>query len=169
MNQLKLDAHCAAILDKVIDSKNGLPDPVFALVSKLTPLVNIDLLVSCPQNGHLLTWREDLVYGPGWHLPGGIIRFKERYEDRIDKVAMSELGCQVSYDPNPLAINQLFASNRDLRGHFISLLFSCEIIGTLSTEIKCFDVNNPENGQWYWHKTCPDNLISQHEIYRKYL
>ena len=59
------------------DSKLGLPDDIFYLVSRLTPMINVDLLIVNEQNEKLLTWREDQFYGPGWHIPGGIIRFKE--------------------------------------------------------------------------------------------
>jgi colanic acid biosynthesis protein WcaH len=31
----------------------------------------------------LLTWRDDESFGAGWHVPGGIIRYKETAADRI--------------------------------------------------------------------------------------
>lgn len=41
-------------------------------------MVNVDLLIkNVSSNETLLTWREDEYYGPGWHVPGGIVRFKE--------------------------------------------------------------------------------------------
>ena len=59
----------------------------FLLVSQLTPLVNVELLIDDKEKGSLLTWRHDEFYGPGWHLPGGIVRFKELASTRIKKVA----------------------------------------------------------------------------------
>ena len=57
----------------------------FGLV-ELTPLVNVDLLIK-DSGRTLLTWRDDEFYGPGWHIPGGILGFKERALDRLAKVA----------------------------------------------------------------------------------
>ena len=37
----------------------GLPEALFLLVSRLTPLVNVDLLVQDEGLGTLLTWRAD--------------------------------------------------------------------------------------------------------------
>ena len=74
------------------DARHGLPQDVFLLISELTPLVNVDLLIHNSAGQTLLTWRADELYGPGWHIPGGIIRFKEKARDRISKVADEELG-----------------------------------------------------------------------------
>ena len=52
-------------------ANNGLPHDLFVFVSRLTPLVNVDLLIQDPHHGTLLTWRHDETYGPGWHVPGG--------------------------------------------------------------------------------------------------
>ena len=68
----------------------GLPEELFLLVSRLTPLVNVDLLVQDEGLGTLLTWRADEFYGPGWHVPGGIIRYKETAEDCIRATAERE-------------------------------------------------------------------------------
>ena len=54
----------------------GLPEEVFLFVSRITPLINVDLLIKNEQNHTLLTWRNDSYY-LGWHIPGGIIRYKE--------------------------------------------------------------------------------------------
>ena len=55
------------------DAKVGLVDSVFYMVSRLTPMVNVDLLIKNDANQILLTWRADRYYGPGWHIPGGIM------------------------------------------------------------------------------------------------
>ena len=146
----------------------GLPRDVFEFISCHTPLVNVDLLIKNCSGHTLLTWRDDEYYGPGWHIPGGIIRHKETFEHRIQQVSILELGCNVIYDENSFSVNQLFAKDRDLRGHFISFLFTCYIVGDLNQNLKYLKGSNPKAGQWCWHKECPDNLITQHDIYRKY-
>ena len=90
-------------------SENDLPEKIFERVSQLTPLVNVDLLIKNKNKGTLLVWRHDKYYGPGWHIPGGIIRFKEKIVARIEKTAMKELSCKiVSISDKPIAFNELF-------------------------------------------------------------
>ena len=154
------------ILSKVGNAREGLPEDVFLLVSQLTPLVNVELLIKDEEKGTLLTWRHDEFYGPAWHLPGGIVRFKELASTRIKKVAKSELGATVSFDIKPIEVNEIMNKNRDIRGHFISLLYSCKLTSTLNKNSE-FKEENPINGYWRWFKDCPDNLVFQHEIYRQ--
>ena len=153
-------------LSKIGNAREGLPEDVFLLVSQLTPLVNVELLIKDEEKGTLLTWRHDEFYGPAWHLPGGIVRFKELASTRIKKVAKSELGTTVSFDREPIEVNEIMNKNRDIRGHFISLLYSCKLTSALNKN-SAFKEENPINGYWRWFKVCPDNLIFQHEIYRK--
>ena len=77
VNAQKIADAVAVINECLPDSRAGLPDDIFYLVSRLTPMINVDLLIVNERNEKLLTWREDQFYGPGWHIPGGIIRFKE--------------------------------------------------------------------------------------------
>ena len=154
------------ILSKIVNPKKGLPEEVFLFISQLTPMVNVELLIKDPIKGTLLTWRHDEFYGPDWHLPGGIIRFKELAETRIEKVAKKELDATVSFHNEPIEINEIMNKDRDVRGHFLSLLYKCKLTSSLN-ENSMFDLNSPKNGSWYWFKTCPENLIYQHEIYRK--
>ena len=72
-------------------ANNGLPNHLFRYISSITPLINVDLIVCDPKKGFLLSWRSDEYYGPGWHIPGGIIRFKENFIDRLYFVAKNEL------------------------------------------------------------------------------
>jgi colanic acid biosynthesis protein WcaH len=115
----------------------------------------------------LLTWRDDEYYGPGWHVPGGIVRFKETFATRIAKVAADELGCAVAFDPQPLAVNELFRAQGDVRGHFISFLHDCYLTKPPAEVLK-FRGGTPLAGQWRWRRRpCPEPLIEVHErIYR---
>jgi colanic acid biosynthesis protein WcaH len=151
----------------VPDPSAGLPDEVFYYISRTTPLVNVDLLIRNCQHQILLAWRDDIYAGRGWHVPGGIVRFKETFATRICKVAEEEVGCrEIEFVSEPLVINQLINDERDVRGHFISLLFECRLPDS-------FVLDNAgrqpgEVGFLAWHKKCPDDIIRYHEIYRKY-
>ncbi len=148
--------------------RKGLPEEVFLFVSRITPLVNVDLLIKNAANETLLTWRDEGDYSPGWHIPGGIIRFKETIAGRIAAVARQELGTDVECDPAPTAIHEIIHSERKDRGHFISLLFRCYLVSRLDATLH-YDGVTPRPGVWMWHRACPDNLIAGHDIYRKYI
>lgn len=149
------------------DPTKGLPEEVFLYASQITPLVNVDLLIKNEANGVLLTWRDDGYYDAGWHVPGGIIRFRETFSDRIHAVARQELGASVVHDPAPIAINQVIHPTNSIRGHFISLLFACRLTSPLTAALAAHVP--PTKDQWQWHKTCPKNLIPVHHMYRPYL
>jgi hypothetical protein len=55
----------------------------------VSPELSVDLPVQDDIGRILLTWRHDVAYGPGWHIPGGIVRYKERAMDRIQPLASS--------------------------------------------------------------------------------
>ncbi|OFX24720.1 MAG: hypothetical protein A2V77_14550 [Anaeromyxobacter sp. RBG_16_69_14] len=158
----------ARLLERVEDPHVGLPLDVFLLVSRLTPLVNVDLLIRNDRGQSLLTWRADEFYGPGWHIPGGIVRFKESFARRLGAVARAELGADVRFGPSPLAVNETIHPSRDKRGHFISFLYRCELLTSPDPALQ-FAGGVPKNGEWHWHDRCPENLIRVHAIYRPYL
>lgn len=163
-----LQALAGQLLAHTGNPREGLPGPVFRLVSQLTPLVNVDLLIQDDAGRTLLTWRADEFYGPGWHIPGGIIRFKETSATRIAQVARSELGCTVDFDPTPITLHEVMASERDVRGHFISLLYGCRLRTPPAPALHARH-NPPQSGQWQWHDACPASLIRVHEMYRPYI
>jgi len=169
INLLDLSSHFTTILSTVGSARQGLTKPVFLFVSQLTPMVNVDLLIKNEANQTLLTWRDDEFYGPGWHIPGGIIRFKELAATRIQQVAQAELGASVQAEKNPLCVNEAMASNRDVRGHFISMLYRCTLTSPLDMTQAIKVDRPPKNGDWQWHDTCPYNIIPQHEMYRGYI
>ena len=75
----KLKTELIPAYENAID---GLPDEVFTYISTVTPLVNVDLLIRNDKGEILLSWRYDYRRS-GWHIPGGIIRYKETFEQRI--------------------------------------------------------------------------------------
>lgn len=157
-----------AILDQhVLHPSDGLPDDLFYYISKITPLVNVDLLIKDENGRTLLSWRDDQYCGKGWHIPGGIVRFRETFETRIKKVAATEIGMEIIFEKEPIAIKQCINRNRDIRGHFISILFKCFLSNRFVPQNKKLSMTDA--GYLMWHDTCPDNLLSVQEMYRNYI
>jgi len=165
------DRHIAKAIGTLVDAvpnpNAGLPEPIFYYISRTTPLINVDLLVKDQAGRTLLAWRNDPHAGTGWHIPGGIIRFKETIAERIHQVALKEIGVPVDYEATPMAINEMIHHDRDLRGHFISLLFNCHLDASFVPYNTGRTINDA--GYLQWHATCPDNMIIYHDVYKKYI
>ncbi|MBF0436864.1 MAG: NUDIX hydrolase [Magnetococcales bacterium] len=158
-----------AVLDRHVPYPSaGLPDPMFYFISRMTPLINVDLLIKDEGNRTLLAWRDDRFSGRGWHLPGGIIRFQERMETRLHKVIESEIGTTgVTFDPTPIAFNEIIIPGYRDRGHFISLLYRCYLHASFVPANDGLLPTSP--GFLRWYATCPENLLGFHDIYRQFL
>ncbi len=152
---------------KIKAPESGLPEAVFEFITRITPVVNVDLLIKDEIGRTLLSWRDDTLHGKGWHIPGGIVRFREHLEERIKKVAELEIGAEVKFEISPIAVNQIINYERDIRGHFISILYKCFLSSEFVPQNQ--NMSSRDNGFLKWHKTCPQNLIKVHEIYRKYI
>ncbi len=155
------------MLQSILSPASGLGKNLFHIISSLTPMVNVDLLIIKNKNV-LLSWRHDQFYGPGWHIPGGVIRYREKLESRIRKVAINELNRSAAFiSPEPLLVNELFAKNRNIRGHFISLLYECDID---DKDFPLFDENNfsknIKNGDCMWHKQIPKDFLVNQCVYK---
>ena len=145
----------------------GLPEPVFGLLSRIAPLVGVDLLIKDEEGRTLLTWRHDESYGPGWHVPGGILRYKETARHRIDEVARLELRARVEVISKPLSVEEVVRPDSANRGHIVSLLFRCRLLTALDESLH-FNPDVPRAGYWQWHRHCPDNLIREQRAYESY-
>ena len=67
----------------VPNPSKGLPEDLFYYISSTTPLINVDLLIKDENGRTLLAWRNDqYIDRKGWHIPGGIVRYKETIEKR---------------------------------------------------------------------------------------
>ena len=146
----------------------GLPEELFLLVSRITPLVNVDLLIKDQRGQTLLTWRDDGYFPAGWHIPGGIVRYKERLADRIEAVAISELGSKVTFKEVPLAVNEVILPSMRNRAHAVSFLYECLLTGAPNEQLK-YHQGSPQPGQWAWYGQCPEDLISVHQMYRRFI
>lgn len=143
---------------KSINPRVGVGDEVFDAISCMTPIVNVDLLIYNEKGQALVTWRDDELCGTGWHLPGGVVRYKETIAERIQKTAIEELHCNVIAEENPFEINEIFMP-QNIRGHFISFLFRCNIVDDINSEMI----------HWYDCDTDVPLVKGQRNIYTKYL
>ena len=151
-----------------IDAKAGLGKELYEAISQLTPSVSVDLIIRNPTSKEtLLTWRDDNLYGPGWHIPGGVVRFKEKLQDRAKLALKEELGMITQDLIGPIGVHEIFNTNRNIRGHFISFVF--EIQTTISPSENRKATGIPQNGQWRWFSSCPENLIPNQNQLREYL
>jgi colanic acid biosynthesis protein WcaH len=151
----------------VPDPRGGLPYDLFLFFTRFIPMVNVDLLIQDRDKGLLLTWRDDEFYGAGWHIPGGIIRYKETAEERIRATAQIELGATLEHHPEPVAVEQGIELERRERGHFVAIVYACRLTSEPDPE-RAFRAGTPVRGQWAWHRTCPPDLIPAQSAYRRF-
>lgn len=154
-----------------IDPKSGLGDELFLFVSSLTPIVNVDLLVYNKQGQFLLTRRNDPHCGGGWHVPGGCVRFKETFEERVLKVAEKELGItDLTFEHEPIKVFEIFSNkkrdivNQNERAHFITLVFRCE--APVDYHIDNGSLNESDAGYIKWFDKAPEDLLEIQDCYR---
>lgn len=162
----KLNQLIEKIETYILNPKKGLPDDIFYFVSRLTPLINVDLIVYSSQKKILFTWRDDKYCGKGWHLPGGIIRYKENMLDRVKIVAKREIGVDLITIDGPIDIKQIIDQTKKNRSHFISLLFKCHV--DIKNENIILDNIQKEPDNFLLTKGVPKNLLSWHDIYKDY-
>ena len=144
-----------------IRTGKDLPEDIFLFFSRHVPMVNIDLLIRDEYNRTLLSWRDDKCCGTGWHIPGGVIRFKETIQERIAITSIDEIGTEMSYDSQPILI-KTHIEPQITRGHFISMVFRCFLPDYYVLPLKEPNVA----GYLKWHDKCPDNIIKMHVKYR---
>lgn len=153
-----------------VTPENGLGKDLFLFSSTLTPIINVDLLVTNEKHQILLAWRDDPHTGTGWHIPGGCIRFMETAEERIQKTAQEELGTMVGYYAEPIQVFEIFfprvrkgITDQRERAHFITLAYECYLpVGV------CWKNNKQagEPGYLHWFETLPNNLLEVQNCYR---
>jgi ADP-ribose pyrophosphatase YjhB (NUDIX family) len=149
------------------EARTGLPEEILHFVSRLTPLVNVDLLIQDDRRRTLLTWRDDAFFGSGWHVPGGIVRYKERAADRIRSCARDELGADVEAEQTPLAVHEGISEART-RAHHVSLLYRCRLLGQPDEALRATN-ESPRAGQWRWHERSPSNLLREQAAYARFI
>lgn len=137
-----------SLIKKIDKPHEGLPQPVFDALLNIVPFVACELVIK-NKKGILLTWRED-KWWKGWHIPGGLLRYRENFDERIQKVAWEELGVNITNYKFLFPINY----SQGIRGHVVSLIFICETKMT------------PKDGKFF--KKMPKDIIEAHkELWEK--
>lgn len=138
-----------SLLKKIENPHEGLPQPVFDALVKLVPFAACELIIANNKKEILLAWRDD-KYWKGWHFPGGLLRFGESFDERIQKTAWNELGINIEKSKFLFPVNYVGSA----RGHGVSLIFLC------------FTQMIPKDGKFF--KKMPRNIISEHrELWEK--
>jgi colanic acid biosynthesis protein WcaH len=145
---------------------NDLPDEVFLLLTRLTPMINVDLLVRDSHKRILLAWRNDEYAGIGWHIPGGIIRMHETREACIQRTATREIGTELIFDRTPLECVDLIFPKLSSRSHFITLIYECRLPDGFAIPERL--PGDLAVGELAWHEKYPEDMIVYHDFYRKY-
>ena len=164
-----LDKLINKIEKKIENPSKGLPEDIFRFISRITPLINVDLLIQNKKKGTLLTWRNaGEKYAAGWHVPGGIIRIGEKIHKRLIKVAKTELGAKIIFNKNVKEINEIHLDQKN-RKHFVSLLYKCKLKTKLRNQLDFKKNKKLVQDTWCWFKKPPKKLIKSHYIYKKYI
>jgi len=165
---MNISQACKFLDTQIPDKTKGLPDEIFYFISRITPMVNVDLLVKDKKGRTLLAWRDDEYCGKGWHIPGSIIRFKETMEHRIIETARKELGTiNINFNIKPVFFHEIILPHLDNRAHFISFLYECSLKDEYFIDNKSLKLYDA--GYLEWHDRCPDNLIPMQEPYREFI
>ena len=157
-----------------IDPSQGIGEELFIAVSSIVPIVNVDLLVYNGKGQFLQTWRDDPHSGRGWHVPGGCIRFKETFEERIRKVAQQELGLtDFTFDKEPVKVFEIIDNsrreidNQNERAHFISLVYKCHAASGYTPDNN--GRNEGDSDYIKWFERLPEELLPIQKCYKEIL
>ena len=75
--------------------RGPLPQAEYESIFRRVPRLTVEVVISAPERGVLLTLREIEPCIGLWHLPGGTVRFGEPVTDAVARVADGELGLSV--------------------------------------------------------------------------
>lgn len=166
MEELRRQKILANLRASIGNPNTGLLEDVFLFVAALTPMVNVDLLIRDRNGRILLSWRDDPFYDCGWHVPGGIVRYQESLEERLQKTAAHELGCRVEVEQPCLDVVELIHQGQQIRGHFLTFIYACRLPDEWDINQQTQSLGEP--GYLEWYDRFPENMISVHSFYRKY-
>jgi ADP-ribose pyrophosphatase YjhB (NUDIX family) len=75
--------------------RGPLPKEEFDRIFSRVPRLTVEVVISSPARGVLLSLRDIEPCRGMWHLPGGTVRFGEPLVDAVARVARDELGLSV--------------------------------------------------------------------------
>jgi 8-oxo-dGTP pyrophosphatase MutT (NUDIX family) len=134
--------------------RDPLPKAEFDRIFSRVPRLTVEVVISSPERGVLLSLRDIEPCRGMWHLPGGTVRFAEPVADAVKRVADEELGVTASVGPLLGYIEYPSHYNNGLDSP-VGLAFAAEIARAEAI---------PHGCQWF--KTLPDNM---HDEQRRFL
>jgi ADP-ribose pyrophosphatase YjhB (NUDIX family) len=75
--------------------RGPLPKEEFDAIYSRVPRLTVEVVISSPERGVLLSLRDIEPCKGMWHLPGGTVRFGEPLVEAVGRVARDELGLRV--------------------------------------------------------------------------
>lgn len=126
-----------------------IPAAVFDTLLHLTPQVTIETVIVRQHGGRtnvLLTRRSprESRYPNIWHAPGSFIRYRERTQDTLGRIARHELGLAGFASATFVTWRNIPSSPV---GHFLSLVFRCTIR------------RRPARGRWFAVNALPPSVL----------
>ena len=152
-----------------LDARNGMTEELFWMISALVPIPNVDLLVMNEKGQLLLSRRNDDFFEKSWHIPGGCLRYGEELTVRVQETAKRELGCEVEFDVEPLAVRNVLRGDNNLqthakeRGHNVAILYRCHLPDGYC--IDNGDKTSDENGYLQWFDELPHDFMKIQSVY----
>ena len=134
--------------------REPLPTAQFDWIFSRVPRLTVEVVISSPEQGVLLSLRDIEPCRGMWHLPGGTVRFGEPVADAVKRVAQQELGLTVSVGPLLGYIEYPSHYNNGLDSP-VGLAFTAEVTAAEAMPPSC-----------RWFTTLPDNM---HDEQRRFL
>jgi ADP-ribose pyrophosphatase YjhB (NUDIX family) len=75
--------------------RGWLPKPEFDSIYSRVPRLCVEVVITAPERGVLLTLRDIPPNVGAWHIPGGTVLFAEPLVDAVKRVARDELDAEV--------------------------------------------------------------------------
>jgi ADP-ribose pyrophosphatase YjhB (NUDIX family) len=150
-----------------INPKEGIGDELLDFVLKLVPYIGIELFIINDYDELLLSYRNDNNY-KGWHFIGGMLRWRESWEERLRKTVLDEIGVDLEFEESPFFIKENYDKELDPRGHSVNLLFRSNISPENANKLKLWNKESePMHGELNWFSREPENIIKMHRNYFK--
>ncbi len=132
-----------------------LPYPLFLKSFALTPRAAVNLLLENQHGEILLTKRAIPPCEDMWHYPGSYVLKYETLEVCLQRVALEELGLDITGMPYKLAgvFDDLFG---DSRGHTIDIMYVLRLTDSLELH------TNKETKEMQFFSSLPENIGFNH-------
>ena len=133
------------------------PEEFKEIFSRVTRLC-VELVIKTPQ-GIILSLRNLPTWNSMWHLPGGMVFYRETVTDAIERVAKDELGIDITIH-KLLGYNEYPSEEKERGfGWSVGLMFLC------SSKVIDIRPNNNEASEIKMFNELPPSLIEEHKTF----